>query len=691
MGEPATAIEIASSTPTGSSADHSIAQTSATVQRGVTRLMSIRRVLPPTDDLIKAVIVAVAYYIGAELAFWIGTLSYFFAPLWPPNMILFAALLQAPFRVWWLYVALAFPAHIVAEMGMGMQALPLVGAFACNMALALIAAMGIRRFSNGPPWIDSLTKAWRFIGIAAVGAPMLVGVGIALLGWVTDDQVGGLLFAARWGTANMLGGIALAPIFVTWIGEGLDWLKQIQRPRALEAGALAVALFVSAYIGFPAASANYPVLACVPVPLMLWAAVRFGPRGASGAIFVVSLMALAGAVEGHAPFVASTPDHTILSLQMFLAVLSAPFLMLSGIVVELRHAARAVELAHKELRSILDHTPAFVYVKDRQGRYIYANRRARALKDHDFIGHSTADLFPAGVAAALVAEDDTVINTDNPIIKEEVLDRGTGNRTYLTTKFPLRDPDGEIYGICVVSTDISELRRTQQEVHDLSARLLSAQDGERRRIARELHDSTAQTLTALALNLNRLVRTGKADENLRAIAEESIALVKQVHSEIRTLSYLLHPPLLDELGLAAALTWYVDGFSNRSGIDVKLEISPEFTRIDPSLELALFRVVQESLGNVHRHSGSKTSSINLERTPTEVVLRISDAGQGMRLSSDPSGRTHLLGVGIAGMEARLKQLGGKLVIESGANGTTVTAIVNPGAEELVQLHRLCHL
>jgi hypothetical protein len=182
MEETATAAEITPPTQTRSSAGPSPTKVTALVQPGATWFVSMRRrVLPPTDDLVKALIVAVAYYLGAELAFWIGTLSYFFAPLWPPNMILFAALLGAPYRAWWLYVALAFPAHAVAEMGIGMQALPLVGAFACNIALALIAAAGIRQFSNGPPWIDSLAKVWRFLGIATLGAPMLVAVAIALL------------------------------------------------------------------------------------------------------------------------------------------------------------------------------------------------------------------------------------------------------------------------------------------------------------------------------------------------------------------------------------------------------------------------------------------------------------------------------------------------------------------------------
>ena len=664
-----------------SHAADSLARAISLIQRRLSGLTSLRQLLPPTRDVEKALVVGVAYYVGAELAFWTGTLSYFFAPLWPPNMILFAALLQAPYRSWWIYVAAAFPAHVAAETGMGMQALPLLGAFACNVSLALISAAGLRRLSPGPPWMDSLAKAWTFIVVAAVGAPVLVACGIALLGWLTDGEVGGRMFAARWGTANILGGIALAPIIVTWIGEGLDWLRHIPARRAVEAALLAAALAVSAYIGFPAASAEYPVLACVPVPLMLWAAVRFGPRGASAAILVVSLMALAGAIEGHAPFLAASPEHTILSLQMFLAVLAAPFLVLSGLVVERTRAAAEVELAHEELRSILDHTPAFVYVKDRQGRYSYVNRSARALRESDFLGRRTADLFPANIAETLAAEDELVMDNGRPIIKEEVLDRGTGNRAYLTTKFPLKDPSGQTYGVCVVSTDISELKRVQQEVYDLSARLLSAQDEERRRIARELHDSAAQTLTALVLNLNRLLRDGKLGEDAGAVANESITLVNQMHSEIRTLSYLLHPPLLDELGLAAALTWYVDGFTKRSGIAVKLAVSPNIGRVDANKEMALFRVVQESLGNVHRHSGSKTAEIRLERTAEELVLSISDAGHGFRMWGGGGNQMQSLGVGIAGMKARLEQLGGHLDIRSGGDGTTVSAMIAVGTAD----------
>lgn len=629
-------------------------------------LIRIKPVLPAPRDMLRALAVGVAYYLGAESAFWVGTLSYFFAPLWPPNMILMCALLLAPYRTWWLYLAAALPAHAIAETQMGMGGLELVGAFACNAALALSAAAGLRRLSDGPPWLDSLPKVWKFIFVVVIGAPALVACGISALSWVSEqalglgrDAVGGIEFALRWGVANVLGGVALAPIFVTWTEEGLGLLRQTSARRALEAALLAALLAASAYVGFPASAAKYPVLACLPIPLMLWAAVRFGPRGASGAIFMVTIMALMGAIQGRAPFAGSSADHTVLSLQLFLAVLSAPFLVLAAVVTERQRATEQATMAREELQSILDNTPASIYVKDLRGRRMFANLSARSLFGRDD-------------AAPWSAEDASIVSDGKVITKEEEVDRGTDRRLYLTSKFALRDGVGKTYAICVVSTDITEFRRTQHEAQDLGARLLTAQDVERRRIARELHDGTVQTLTAVTLNLARLKNANpEGDLNIA----QSVGLLKEAHSELRTLSYLLHPPALDELGLAPALSGYVDGFGKRTGIDVKLHMSPQLGRIDPATEMALFRIVQECLSNVHRHSGARSAEIRMLRSPAELVLVISDTGHG--IPSDRPGRhgarTQAFGVGIPGMKARLKQLGGSLDIRSDSTGTIVTA------------------
>ncbi|HEY1802545.1 MAG TPA: GAF domain-containing sensor histidine kinase [Terriglobales bacterium] len=213
----------------------------------------------------------------------------------------------------------------------------------------------------------------------------------------------------------------------------------------------------------------------------------------------------------------------------------------------------------------------------------------------------------------------------------------------------------------------SELRQAATSLRDLSTRLLQIQDEERRRIARELHDSLGQRLIAAKLNIDIAV-AGTADSKAREKLVRAQGEVEQSVQEVRTLSHLLHPPLLEEAGLPSALDWYVKGFAERSNIPVELELDPDLGRLSREIETTIFRVVQESLTNIHRHSGSKNASIWILRKGTDVSIEISDSGKGMATDSR-------LGVGIQGMRERLRQLGGKLQIGSPGVGTRVQAIV----------------
>jgi signal transduction histidine kinase len=225
---------------------------------------------------------------------------------------------------------------------------------------------------------------------------------------------------------------------------------------------------------------------------------------------------------------------------------------------------------------------------------------------------------------------------------------------------------------------IAERQRAEQAVRQLSERLLQLQEQERRRIARELHDSTAQKLATLAMNLSRLAgKQGDLNPEAQQLVADSLAITEQCTQELRNLSYLLHPPLLDEVGLAGVVRDYVSGFAQRSGIRVALELDPDLGRLPKEYELALFRVVQESLGNIHRHSGSPTAAIRLERVSDEVRLEVQDAGRGIPEAILRKIRAHMedLGMGIAGMRERLEQLSGRMEIESGPHGTIIRAIL----------------
>jgi PAS domain S-box-containing protein len=221
-----------------------------------------------------------------------------------------------------------------------------------------------------------------------------------------------------------------------------------------------------------------------------------------------------------------------------------------------------------------------------------------------------------------------------------------------------------------------ELEEQSNQVRELSWRLLRTQDEERRHIARELHDSAGQTLTVLGISLAQLLqKTGRNAPELATEAEQIQETVQQLHREIRTTSYLLHPPLLDENGLYSAISWFLQGLLERSGLEVQLDISKEFGRLPRDLELVIFRLVQECLTNIHRHSGSETASIRIARQSNQIALEIRDQGKGMspaRLAEIQSGRS---GVGIGGMRERLRQFEGTMNVESDSSGTRVFAAI----------------
>jgi len=218
--------------------------------------------------------------------------------------------------------------------------------------------------------------------------------------------------------------------------------------------------------------------------------------------------------------------------------------------------------------------------------------------------------------------------------------------------------------------------RTAQLEHANQA-LLRVQDQERRRIARELHDSTVQIMGALAIDLEKIQQLvpGGDSVKVRKLLADGSELVERATAELRTISYLLHPPILDDLGLEGVLPWYAAGFSNRSGIKVKVEVQSNLGRLPHELELALFRIVQEGLTNIHRHSGSPTAEITVFREAQQVTLQIADHGRGISAGVlEPSDHAReVVGVGIAGMRERVRQLGGQLQIESGDKGTLLRA------------------
>jgi PAS domain S-box-containing protein len=346
------------------------------------------------------------------------------------------------------------------------------------------------------------------------------------------------------------------------------------------------------------------------------------------------------------------------------------------------------------LRLVLDVLPVGVAVQDPGGDLVLSNPAAlriwsslirpgpeRYTRSKAWWHDSGRRIEPeewASVRARL--EGETSINE---VIDIEAFD---GSRKILqNSAIPIRDEHQAIVGAVVINEDITarkmaerDLEASVKEMQRLATRLMHAQDDERRRIARMLHETTAQDLAALKMLLARVSRSsGQLSEADRDLLHESMVLADRSMSTVRTLSYLLHPPFLDEAGLLSAVRWYAQGFAERSGIKVDLDLPETFARLPQDVETTLFRIVQEALINVHRHAASPVAQIRLWTNDEFMTLEIRDCGRGMpaELVSRLTTGGGALGVGIAGMRERLNQLGGTLDIESSDRGTVLRATI----------------
>jgi two-component system CheB/CheR fusion protein len=322
-----------------------------------------------------------------------------------------------------------------------------------------------------------------------------------------------------------------------------------------------------------------------------------------------------------------------------------------------------------------------IVVRDFSGKILGWNRGAEELygwSEAEALGKSTHELLQTRFPAAFAA------------IKAELERYGhwQGELVHTTKQGESRTVDSRwalyIEGgtgiILEVNSDVTHRKHSEENLRQLSAHLLRVQDEERRRIARELHDSTGQKLVALQLSLSAVQNGAELKAKEKASLEDAMELAHETVSEIRTLSQLLHPPMLDEAGLGSAIRWLVDRISDRSGLRLDLEIPSEMSRLPEPVEIALFRVIQESLNNIHRHSGATKAKIRLSMNGASARLGVSDNGKGMSKKLLESGKDEkfAVGVGILGMKERLTQLGGSLEITSSKKGTTVTATVPLG-------------
>jgi two-component system sensor histidine kinase UhpB len=347
-----------------------------------------------------------------------------------------------------------------------------------------------------------------------------------------------------------------------------------------------------------------------------------------------------------------------------------------------QRAHEQVQASEARLRAFADHSPAVMFLKDREGRYRLVNEQFLqrfGLRRDQVIGRTDLELFPRDQALRFAANDAEVLARGVPLQFEESARYIEGERVSVVAKFPLPDASGAVIGVGGVATDITEqrnaeaaLRAAAANLQALTRQLVEAEEAERRRIARELHDRVGQNLSALNINLDLALGAAGASPVRRRI-EDSVSLVDATLQSIESVMAELRPPLLDEYGLGAALGWYAEEFSRRTGIAVVLRDGEDAAAdLRPEAAVALFRIAQEALNNVAKHAGAKQVRIALAGEAEEIVIRVADDGAGF----DPAAAARGKRWGMKTMRERAEAAGGRLEVDSApGEGTIVRASV----------------
>jgi two-component system sensor histidine kinase UhpB len=627
-----------------------------------------------TGVLARSLLVGVAYYAGA----WVGFATTFpgtgISIVWPPNTILLAVLLVTPAREWWSIGVTALAAHVFAHAQVGVPPVVLLIQFGGNALQAVVATLLLRPLTD-TPWRHTLPSAVAVIAIAGIVAPAVASVLAAhayvLAGWLPS-------FTVAWRVrvlSNLVSTLTLAPLLITVASQGLQGLRDVPARRIVEFTAVVVGMLVGAmFVAQSTMTPGHRWLLHAPMPLLLWAAVRFGPAGLCVALFVVVFVFMGHPFGG--PSIAATAADNAVALQVFLIAIAVPLQLLAALVEERRRADGEIAESQRRYRMATLAGGVGVWDWDLETDRIYVDpvlKRALGYAD---------DEIPNTVQAwvALVHPDDAarvwdaarshlVGRAPHYAVEHRMLHRDGSVRWFLARGAVSVQRHGRPVRMTGTDTDITERKSAEQaldassrRIRELTGRLMFAQEEERRHIARELHDDLSQQVAALAISISSTKRhlaredAGRALADLDALARKTSDLA----DAIRQLSHGLHPAALEHGGLAAGLKSFAAEFSRREGVDVAITAMGDDSAVAPHVALAIYRIVQESLRNVARHSGARRAEVIVTVGDAAVEVLVQDEGSGFDVARSRQGA----GLGLTSIEERVRLLQGGLLVTS---------------------------
>jgi PAS domain S-box-containing protein len=644
-----------------------------------------------------ALSVALAYYLGAKIGFALTLRPHPVSVLWPPNSILLAALLLTPMRIWWVVLLAAFPAHLAAQLQGNVPPAMILCWFISNSCEALIGAGCVRYLIDRPVRFDRLRSVGIFFFFAAFLAPFLSSfldaAFVVINHWGQDGY--GQVWRIRF-TSNVLAALTLVPLIVTWGADGIAWLSKIRRSRFLEAVLLLLALIsVNTTVFYKLAPTVDEALICLPLPFLIWAAVRFGSRGASAAICTLTFLAIWSASHGYGPFSGRSAEENALSIQMFLIVMSVPLLLLAAVIEERSKGAMTLREREERINLAAESANLAFWTIDFERKKAWMSDKGRAIFNFGPDERLSRELFLSRVHP----EDREMV--------DEAIDRARASSQTFEFEYRLLRPDGETrwlisrgrYGhndrggvreLIGVAIDV-----TAQVKADLQLRLQREEMARMSRVSSmgELTASLAhelnQPLTAIASNAaagRRFLAQGSADPKMfeelladvSADARRAGDIIHGIHHFVRKSEGIRRPVNLNEIVLEVLRLLHSDLLGR--GTAVETQLAPNLPSVEANpvhLQQVLLNLLMNSLEAMQSTPAAKRRVVvsTTCEANSSVVVSVRDYGSGLPTdgvekvfnhfySTKPNG----MGMGLTIVRSIVEAHGGKLSAENTDEG-----------------------
>jgi len=647
----------------------------------------------------SVLIVAICYYLAAKTSLSLRFSGSTKAALWPTNAVLVAALLLTPVRRWWMYLLAVAPAHILVHWAYHIGAMWIALQIGHNTLLALTAAAILKRLGTSLFTFDHLDDVLVFLGTAIL-VPGLSAFGlvttvnticseetIRLHGWSVNFWHS----LSRIWLTNTVSFLVFVPVILLLVSRGRFWIQTLNSRKFGEAIALGSLLLASGYLIFGSGYASpswEPATFLISLPLLLWAAIRFGPAGNSMAIAGIVCVSFWRAYRGDGPFAQDTSLAKVESMQLFWILLMVPLMPLAAMIQEHKFASEALAESENRFRQLFEQASVGIALESLDGKLTIVNPAFCSV-----FGYTEAELHQMSCAQLSHPED---LATEAPLFRElcagkrssyqidKRFFRSDGTIVWGRVSVSLLKPnDGSQPFVIGMLKDISAIKQRDQELVTLTGRLIEAQEDERRRISRELHDDIGQQAAAIAADLCALRETMArgSQDSASGLADMVSQLATELASSIHKLSHDLHSSRLQYLGLASALRELCDKLAAQHHLTIELIVDCQVDRLPEPVELCIFRIAQEALSNVVKHSGGTTAFVKVALHGKTISLCVADDGVGFDTSTSPAG------IGLTSIRERLRLVGGELFIKSSCEtGTELLAEINLPARKAASAH-----